>query len=396
MPSFIKTCVASFALLAFTFAPVVVGSPTSPALGLEHLSRRMAGDVVDISSNEARSRTRRESRKDAASRIMAAKRRAAVKAKRALAARDFPTLEPRAKKTTKFKPNTVAAFSAFTQTRCGNTKQCTRSPNAIAPPSNGAIVCNVNSRTCGVDCNSGFTLTATGTCQASDATCPAAPANGAYSRVNGVCTLDCNTSAGFSPSNGACVNTVTDPSNCGGVVDSTRLPILVSSANSSVDISHRAMSPKALAQVIRVADLLRKAHEPPPPHTLFPTQSSQNHISNLSPSQMGLQLSPFVPTFERAAPSKPPAPISPRLRKSPILLPVPFLQSQANTEGASPTFAVASPVEAPSYLLHTAAAGASQETQHKKKRRRPSEFGPEQLLKRFACTVPGCDKTLAR
>ncbi|KAL8278566.1 hypothetical protein RQP46_009058 [Phenoliferia psychrophenolica] len=113
----------------------------------------------------------------------------------------------------------IAAFTAYTDTRCGTDLMCSNSPDvdAFSGP-NMIYICDSGTRHCSVNCKAGFLGpdASTGQCVGSDPNCGTPPANGIF---DANCNLECNANLGYINAvvNGApaCVNPVSDANNCG-------------------------------------------------------------------------------------------------------------------------------------------------------------------------------------
>lgn len=209
----LNICIASVAIALFALSPTSVGASPSPRDAFSFGNRLVARELVAASEPAI---VKREPRKAAVARVRLAKTRAARKSKRD-AAVVSQNLE---KRTTAFKASTTTTgFATYLATKCFRDSACAFAEIQAALPVGGAAVCVASTRTCGINCASGFLLQNDGSCLEGSASCPSLP-NGAYFLVLGVCVASCSTSLGFtltgtSVLDFACVNFNTNPRKCG-------------------------------------------------------------------------------------------------------------------------------------------------------------------------------------
>ncbi|KAK4699939.1 hypothetical protein P7C70_g6315, partial [Phenoliferia sp. Uapishka_3] len=177
---------------------------------------------------------------------------------------------------------------------------------------------------------------------------------------------------------------------------------------SSISNGSTTLRLPSINEMLRQAD---SGHRHPPPHNFFPTKSlsptahsvpsftelvslSADRLSSIRreierPSESSLRRTSMMMSgtshqqyHQSAYPSPVESPYS-TLPRSP-LLPGSISSSPSEDWNFLPSVKGSPPSPSES------------NTQSKRRRRRTSDFAPNQLSKRFACTFPGCGKTLAR
>lgn len=205
-----NSCLASVVLVAlrFTFPSLIAASPVQQQ-NLQDLARRTAAGESPLGAGALNVLTRRKPQKDSTARILAAKKRAANKTKRAAA----PIASVQA---LHYTSGEKAKYNSYIDTSCVKTSTCTTAQsNLDLPTANTVPYCFVLERKCIVVCDLGYLgPQADGSCTAV-VKCPANPAHGVY--VGKDCTLACDIFEGYEAAGSTCVNIFTSVDNCGSV-----------------------------------------------------------------------------------------------------------------------------------------------------------------------------------
>lgn len=205
---------ACIAIATLAFTPFTFATSTNTGQLLrraDSLSNNLLVDRALGSTNVYK----RETTQDAAARIRLAKKRASRKLKR-------ETLSVQRRAATKpFLGGITAAFATYLDTKCSRDKACHNAEVKAQLPTDGAAVCNLETRHCVIDCKPGFLVQNDGSCFQGEISCPHLT-NGIYTIIVGVCTPQCNSHLGYtlsgsSTANYKCTNTVIDKNNCGAL-----------------------------------------------------------------------------------------------------------------------------------------------------------------------------------